>query len=175
MIVSHAKDLLKTQGGFNPTLFIVDGKKGMLGVISGGDFPNNSDEKRKLFEAIGADYAERMPGAECFFLMTEAWASAARNGSEPVMPPSQDPNRIEIFMISAKRTDGADKFYTQAYKHGKNGKIEFLDRKEIIEMNSKGWIDNRKKGGEDGTKIQNGLLDSLWRSFMLAKILKPNK
>lgn len=171
ILSEFATSKIMNKESIEPTLFIIDSKKKEMGVISGGDLPYDGEVKQKIFEHIGEDYAEKMPGADAFIMMMEAWASSSK-GPNPVLQPHEDPNRIEIFMVTAKRLDGAEKSFAQAFKRdNKTGKAELLDRDDIPNLNMD-WAQPVEK---DGFKMENRLLTALWKKFMFTKIVNNLK
>lgn len=168
MLTEYATSKIKNKEMIEPTLFIIDSLNKEMGMISGGDLPYDGNIKQKIFENIGEDYAQRMPNADMFVMMTEAWASTSSEKT-PNMMPHEDPNRIEVYMVSAKRANGDEKNFTQAFKRDDDGNAEFLDREEMPSLNHD-WAKTGAKN-KDGVVSENRLLTALWRKFMMSKII----
>ena len=110
-------------------------------------------EAKETMAVMGVKAAEGDEPLAAVFLVTEAWMSQreARAG-EPVVPPSQDPERVEIVIISGSTID-----------QRQNQVIVRTEREEgrmhAGEVISAPYIDD----GED--ELENRILAHFWRSY----------
>ena len=72
---------------------------------------NDEAEKQAILRRIGFSIASFDREMICAICVSEAWASEAKEG-KPEMPPSQDPDRFEMLVISAMLNDGRRKLIT---------------------------------------------------------------
>ena len=164
--------LLKDEGYLDPTLFVIFKDKGMAS-ISGKDFPSDPDEKVELFTRIGKRYADRDGDVEAFVFAHEAWGSQqakeSEEGTANFIMPSQDPNRVEILMISGKRvSDGNERYAVRQFSRDEDKMVATITKapKTFGEM-EKGTFD---KQGD--VKSNNRLMDALWKSYRFHKFTK---
>jgi len=166
LLIDFAKSTIINREMLSPTVYVIDSKNKEMGIVN-GDLPYDGNVKQKIFESVGRDYAKKMPNADAFIMLMEAWASTS-SSSQPAVMPHEDPNRIEVFMVAAKKMSGEEKNYAQAFKRNADHSIEFLDRSEMSSLNTD-WA----KPGKDkaGNVTENRLLGIAWRSFMLERIM----
>lgn len=172
LIAKYAMKIIKEDKGLTPALFAIDSKEPKLMLISGRDFPyDDSDEKQSLFEAIGVECADKMPTADCFIFAAEAWMSIVdKNTNLKKVRAKDDPNRKEILIVSAKKVDGSEKYFTKMFERDKDGNVTFLD--VDMGLNTE-WLSSRKSA-EEGLSTQNFLLNALWHKFLFKKIINEN-
>jgi hypothetical protein len=97
-----AKEFMLKDGKHAPTLFVETDKPEM--VIAGlADMPGTPDARLTYFLALGRKFAADHPGERvrevAFIVMS--WASKQEVGKPaPKVRPSQDPNRMELLLIS---------------------------------------------------------------------------
>lgn len=96
-----AKMTLKN-GGHRPTVFVqAEGKNTLVGKLS--NFPDTHEARLERMILIGMAYGHDpyLAGslAQVFFVC-EAWMSSATEDKPPHMPPSQDPKRQEVLIVS---------------------------------------------------------------------------
>ena len=94
-LVRQAKDFVLRHGG-HPTVLVASGENGRLYIYL-PDFPNNYEEKLLCLFGAGKQAAQTgSPGKlDKVFLVMEAW-----QGKNMHIRPSQDPNRVEVLIIS---------------------------------------------------------------------------
>ena len=100
LVTLVAREMALRDGGHAPTL-IIDGSNGPVFVQIDALAPSHSERLEQMFFAGTALAREGNVGRllQVFFI-SEAWLSTARNGLPPASPPSQDPNRKEVLIIS---------------------------------------------------------------------------
>jgi hypothetical protein len=96
----HAVDVLLRDGSHAPIL-IVEGNRGGT-VITLQDMAPTHDERLRQMAQAGVVTAQRNEVGKLrqLFFITEAWMSTTEGGQLPDQPPSQDPRRKEILVVS---------------------------------------------------------------------------
>lgn len=100
-LVTHvAREMTLRDGGHAPTL-IIDGSSGPVFVQIDALAPSHNERIEQMFFA-GATLAREghLGRLRQVFFISEAWLSTAQDGLLPNTPPSQDPNRKEVLIIS---------------------------------------------------------------------------
>ena len=96
-IINMVKTVVMETGEFPPTLYVI-GEKGMFDVPL--DFTGDANARQQFMYQIGYEFAGMEAEPVSLFLITEGWMSVGKHpGEMPPMPPSQDPDRIEILKI----------------------------------------------------------------------------
>jgi len=110
-------------------------------------------EAKETMAVMGVKAAEEDGPLAAVFLVTEAWMSQreARAGG-PVVPPSQDPERVEIVIISGSTIDQRQNQVIVKTER-ENGRMH---AGEVI---SAPYID------DDEDELQNRMLAHFWRSY----------
>lgn len=95
-----AKESLLRQGSHPPTL-VVDGFKNPIVIQMERLAPTFEGRLQQMFVTGQALAHEGIAGrVRSVYFVTEAWLSQARKGSLPDVPPSQDPQRKEVLIVS---------------------------------------------------------------------------
>ncbi len=96
-----AKDMLVRFGQHHPTLFI-EGTRGRV-VISFEQFPDTHERRVQAFANAGVKVAAKGNVGELrtLYFVSEAWMSEAKKGKLPMNPPSADPHRKEVLLITS--------------------------------------------------------------------------
>jgi hypothetical protein len=94
-LVRQAKDYVLKHGS-HPTVLVASGEQGRQYIYL-PDFPNRSEEKILYLFGAGKQTAQfgSVGALSRVFLVMEAW-----QGKNSNIRPSQDPNRIEVLVIS---------------------------------------------------------------------------
>lgn len=100
LVTLVARELTLRDGGHEPTL-IIDGSNGPAVVQIDALAPRLGERIEQMFFA-GASLARKghVGRLRQVFFIAEGWVSTAQDGSPPNLPPSQDPNRKEVLIIS---------------------------------------------------------------------------
>ena len=100
-ITNFAKKTILEFGGHIPTV-IVKGGNG-TGVAQFENFPKTHEDKARLMFAAGMDTARTNQVGQLWqvIFISEAWLSMVDNGEMIDKPPSKDPNRKEILIITS--------------------------------------------------------------------------
>lgn len=100
LVTLVAREMALRDGGHVPTL-IIDGSDGPVFMLIDSLAPSHGERIEQMFFA-GATLAREghVGRLRQVFFISEAWLSTARDGSLPSIPPSQDPNRKEVLIIS---------------------------------------------------------------------------
>ncbi len=99
-ISETAQEVLLRDGYHAPTLFVF-GNKGSGVVQIMGDV-ETIRERAAMMQHIGAELGAKKKLGELqqVLLVSEGWASVPEDGKIPEIPPSKDPNRMEILLIA---------------------------------------------------------------------------
>lgn len=99
-ITEQAKEIMLWDGAHQPTLFLKGSQETMIHPIM--ELPSTSQERRKMMFVLGTFLTkiEQLGALEEVILVTEAWMSKAIDEHAPQIPPSKDPNRIEVLVIN---------------------------------------------------------------------------
>lgn len=87
--------------GFHPPTIIVHGSRGST-VAQFESLSDTHQERLRTMFFVGKDLARRVEiGAlEQVYLISEAWMSKPKEDGTVDLPPSEDPNRLEVLIIS---------------------------------------------------------------------------
>jgi hypothetical protein len=99
-IARLAREVALRDGYHAPTL-IVEGDGGpLLGQFP--ELPETHDGRCEMMQAAGYALAQEAALGELrrVFFISEAWMSTADRGGPPYTPPSQDPRRREVLIVS---------------------------------------------------------------------------
>ena len=132
--------------------------------------PEKSETKREMLRVVGRAMGMKMGQLPDFMaIASEAWMSVVpkkegQEGQEPFNPPSKDPNRQEILIISAVYfcEDAKDIYFRfTIYDMIRDDKGELTDLKErLIEDKEVTW---QRWGNDD--HVQDNLLLSMMKGF----------
>jgi hypothetical protein len=100
-IISNAKEIMVREGQHVPTLIVEGSKILVAGQIP--DMPATHGERMDLLHFLGQAAAQsgRVDQLQQVFMVSEGWMSEPSEDQSAKMPPSQDPNRKEVLIISA--------------------------------------------------------------------------
>lgn len=100
LVTLVARELTLRNGGHAPTL-IIDGSSALVFAQMDALAPSPQGRIEQMFSAgIALAREGRVGRLGQVFFISEAWVSAAQDGSLPHARPSQDPNRKEMLIIS---------------------------------------------------------------------------
>lgn len=99
-ISEQAREIMLWDGAHRPTLFLKGSQETMSHPIM--ELPATAESRRKMLFILGTliTKVEQLGSLEEVILVTEAWMSKALDEHAPHMPPSKDPNRIEVLVIN---------------------------------------------------------------------------
>ncbi|MCA9903449.1 MAG: hypothetical protein KC547_06310 [Anaerolineae bacterium] len=99
-VSQEAREVLLREGQHLPTV-IIDGLRKRVVMRLVGVPPNHTQRLAQMF-AAGYQLAEQVDlgGLRQVFHISEAWLSRAQPGEALALPPSQDPQRHEVLVIS---------------------------------------------------------------------------
>ena len=88
--------------GYHVPTVIADGREGPV-IAQFQKLPDTFEECVALLRAAGEDVGSRgvVSDLQRLFLVVEAWVSLGDENRTPVTPPSQDPQRKEVLVISS--------------------------------------------------------------------------
>lgn len=100
-IAQLAKEVALRDGHHVPML-IAEGSEGPA-VLQIGGLPSTHEERARLMRAAGMALAQsgEMGELRKVFFISEAWMSQAGEGRPPRIRPSQDPERLEVLIVSS--------------------------------------------------------------------------
>jgi hypothetical protein len=156
-VVSRAKAFALREGGHIPML-IAQGNEG--NVVLGMEIsPEFREERFDMMFAAGMEVAKRdMVGLlEEIFFVNEGWMSVAEEENRPVVPPSQDPERIEVLQITGIDVTDGDRIQMQIFEMVRDvqGDLTNLDEIENLKEEKEGraespllaaFLDGYRKG-----------------------------
>lgn len=99
--VAQVASAVMMQDGYHRPTVIAEGDRERVVAQINPMAPTAEGRAQQLF-ALGAVLAEQGDLGVLYqvFFITEAWMSLARADEEPVVPPSEDPDRTEILLIA---------------------------------------------------------------------------
>jgi hypothetical protein len=107
-VVRQAREVLLMHGEHPPMLIIVGSQQNALGPLS-HMAATHEERVQQLFGAgFAVGQAHTIGELKQVFFTCESWMSMAQDQTPPVMPPSQDPNRVEALIISNLRIEGKE-------------------------------------------------------------------
>jgi len=128
-IVSNAKEVLLKDGKHVPIL-IVDGGQGLL-ISQLNELPATHQERTELMRFIGLTTAMsgKLRSLKQVFMVSEGWMSVVRKDDQRLMPPSQDPDRKEVLIISGLQLEGNRKHLRlfEILRYGENNGVDLQE------------------------------------------------
>lgn len=96
-----AREVTLEQGGHLPMMVVQGSEGSMMAQLE--DMPATHEERAQLLYSLGFNLGQERKFGQLkqVFMTTEAWLSMGSDDAPPVMPPSQDPNRKEVLVISS--------------------------------------------------------------------------
>jgi hypothetical protein len=101
--VARTAEQLMVEHGHHAPIVVVEGSQESL-VVEIADLPSNWEKKVGRVMATGytAGRAGRVGELRQVFFIAEAWMSVGTQEKLPSVPPSKDPNRQEVLVISGR-------------------------------------------------------------------------
>ncbi len=160
-IISNAKELTLRDGHHVPIL-IVEGSRNYL-INTFREMPDTHQARAQLMDLMGRTVAKnsRIGRLRQVFLISEGWMSKGSKENPPKMRPSEDPERMEVLIVSGLQIEG-------------NKKSLMLF--EMLRDNQKRLVELREfKPPEEKVKeIEVPLLDAFTRGFQSAYLERVN-
>ena len=99
-VVSHAKDVMLQEGRHVPVVIMEAANNILVSHIP--DMPSTHGERVDLMQFLGqvAARSGKVDGLEQVFMVSEGWMRETKDESQSTLPPSQDPQRKEVLIIS---------------------------------------------------------------------------
>jgi hypothetical protein len=147
-----ATEVILEYGNHVPTL-IAQGEHGPL-LHQMDPFPHTHEGRRHWMYVTGMVMAQsgRLPDLKQVFFISEGWMSTASEDTPPVVPPSQDPDRIEVLFISGLEVEG-HKADMVMYEMERNAEGRLVD---LVPMPA-------PEGGD--TQLESPLLDAFVEGY----------
>ena len=150
-----ARNIFQKQGSLNPTLFVYYTFKNDVGkeTDSIAVFPIIQIEHREVMIYLTGKIFlrdKRIKKVKAVVLISEGWMSVCKDGKIGKIPPSQDPDRVEILNITGMTDTGesAMLIFKMKNRDDKNKRaLEFMEELSKI------------------TRIENRLLDKFWQGL----------
>lgn len=100
-IISNAKEIMVRDGKHVPVLIMEADNKVVAGQIT--DMPPTHGERVELMRFLGQAAAKsgRVNYLQQVFMVTEGWMSEPKEDKGRFIPPSEDPTRKEVLIVSA--------------------------------------------------------------------------
>lgn len=125
------------------------------------------EEKEAVLKRIGFSIASYDRDMICAMCVSEAWASEARPDGSMGLPPSLDPNRFEMLVISAMLKDGRRKILTFKINRGDKVEVEPCG----LENDHMGvWMAAEEIGKEEP---DDRILTGIWKDYRFAMMVRP--
>lgn len=187
-IVEFAKATVEGTGQFNPFLFTLSKKKGV--IVSGGNIPNGREAKEQMFNELGKAIASSLSDAELFIIIYMARMQIgtiededkkieigynANFADKAAMDSITDEENV--IAVSAKKINGEYKTNFYPFKY-EGGQVVWTQAKEpISKINTMPWFSHNKKPGENET-FKNPLLEFIYNGYKFThfcdSLKKPN-
>ena len=169
MLEDMCMEVVKDEGGMPSSLFCLN--KDLVRIVSGNDFPEESEAKIELLKMIGESLSSDFPDAYGFFFVSEVWMSVKKEG-EKVIRPSLDPEKKEALIMLGKKIGGDEKSVIKCYSK-KDSKVTFTKEAPWIkEVNAIGWRDSKKQKKEF---VNNKMMHELWSSYKFGLLMNSMK
>jgi hypothetical protein len=114
---------------------------------------NKFEDRAGFIRFAGQKIAEQKIQSVMVFLSSEAWMSCYKNSNHPIVMPSQDPERMEAFILAGM---SIDKRMTMYMSH--------LSRNEKNKIDAVGDVKKTFATGKD--QLFSDLLTEFWMGFM---------
>jgi hypothetical protein len=100
-IISNAKEIMMRDGKHVPVLIMEADNKVVAGQIP--DMPPTHGERVELMRFLGQAAAKsgKVNNLQQVFMVTEGWMSEPSVDGDELLPPSEDPKRKEVLIVSA--------------------------------------------------------------------------
>jgi len=135
-IVSNAKDVILKDGKHAPIL-IIDGDRELL-ISQLYELPATHQQRVELMRFVGMTTAMsgKLRSLEQVFMVSEGWMSVARKDSQSIIPPSQDPDRKEVLIVSGLQLEGNRK-HLRLFEILRYGDNNCVDLHELVPSSEK--------------------------------------
>lgn len=159
-VIQQARDIILEHGEHPPLLIMTGSKQNVLGPIS-NIASTHEGRVQQLFQ-MGFELGLTRSVGELkqIFFISESWLSKGQDDKQPTIPPSTDPNRIEVLLVSSLRLRGRtpqQSIVILEMVRDKQGKLTELREIERIE--------------DDGdNKVESPLLLAAVRGFRLGSV-----
>lgn len=100
-VAKMAKAIMLEHGSHSPIVVVEGADGGFCGLMR--DFPADHDARVREMASAGRHFGQRqgrIGRLRQVFLIAEGWMSMAREGKIPDIPPSKDPNRQEVLLVT---------------------------------------------------------------------------
>jgi|SRR5579871_1286983 len=150
-IAALAQQVLLKDGVHAPTVIVEGTRRATAYTLR--SFPRTADGRRAALRAVGERMARSggLGDLVRVFFISEGWMSLAKSGQIPPMPPSQDPERTEVLIVS-----GAD-----VAEHALDVVII-----EVVRDQAERITHLQKVPGLEGTQVDASPLESFINGFL---------
>ena len=126
-----AKEAALTQGGHVPMIIIEGGSQSVIGQIA--NLPRTHQGRLQVLFATGAALAQSGDVATLrqVFFISEGWMSSAKKGGAIEAPPSQDPNRKEVLIISSSSDVHARRASLVVFEMLRDGEGQLVELEQL--------------------------------------------
>jgi len=107
-VTKMAKAIMLEHGGHSPIVVVEGTDGGFSGLLE--DFPDEHQGKVRDMASAGFFFGQRqrIGTLRQLFFIAEGWMSLAKEGKIPEIPPSQDPNRREVLLVTGLDVEKVD-------------------------------------------------------------------
>lgn len=136
-VTARAKQLLLDEG-IHPATLIAEGDKETIVNVVGSLAPTHEARAQQMF-LLGLLLAQvgEVGVLQQAFLVCEGWMRVLDNGELPELPPSQDPKRAEMLVVSRMVIQPPQtETYAYEMRRNKRGKLIGIDETPIVGSSS---------------------------------------
>ena len=151
-VATAAKNVALVSGGHHPTA-IIEGEGGTLAIQIDPLAPTFEGRAQQFF-LIGHAIAQtgEVGVLQQTFFISEGWMSSSQEGKPPTIPPSQDPQRQEVLIVSHLNVQTAHAGMVM-YEMRRNRKGRLIGMSESV-------------APSEGIEVSSPLLEALAQGFL---------
>lgn len=136
-VAAIAREVLLAQGAHSPLLIVEAPARRLVLPLEGMAPTHESRMEQMLLAGFALGESRKVRRLEQVFFISEGWMSMARDGKAPDQPPSQDPDRKEVLIISRVQVrSGRSDVALYEMIRGKTGdlfELRALDSDDMVE------------------------------------------
>lgn len=140
-VAQMARAIMLEHGSHSPIVLVEGTDGGFTGLLEG--FPDDHQGKVQHMGKAGYLFGQRqgrIGRLRQAFFVCEGWMSAVKDGRIPDTPPSRDPNRREVLLVTGiKAEKGEQDFAALEVRRDGDGKVDELTE---IDLGLKGTVES---------------------------------
>jgi len=151
-VALNAKELTLRDGHHVPILIVEGSMKYLINTFR--EMPDTHQARAQMMDLIGRTFATngRIGRLRQVFFICEGWMSMGRKENLPKIRPSEDPDRLEVLIISGLQVEGNKKNLI-LFQMDRDNQNRLVDLREI------------KPSGERAGEVEVPLLDAFVKGF----------